>query len=129
MRDAVLVDVGAGEGYLSSAVSELLRLPLVGLDCSESNVHGAQSRSDKIVQGLDKRDAKHQRLNSHDDDKDKARPGVVHVRHTLTRETTEKELLALVNGALHAPPDAPRSLILLGLHACGELCATSFRLS
>jgi 2-polyprenyl-3-methyl-5-hydroxy-6-metoxy-1,4-benzoquinol methylase len=40
LSDAVLVDVGAGEGYLSSALSVLLHLPLVGIDCSESNVQG-----------------------------------------------------------------------------------------
>lgn len=41
-HDAVLVDVGAGEGYLSSALATLLRLPLVGIDCSQSNVQGTR---------------------------------------------------------------------------------------
>src|SRR5688500_16057223 len=44
LGNAVLVDVGAGEGYLSSALSVLLGLPLVGIDCSDSNVQGMYRR-------------------------------------------------------------------------------------
>ena len=56
-----ILDLGSGKGYLSQALALQYGLPVVGVDSSDSNTHGAQKRNEKLLKawrGLQKKSKK-----------------------------------------------------------------------
>ncbi|KAI9334879.1 methyltransferase domain-containing protein [Obelidium mucronatum] len=114
---ATIVDVGAGQGYLTHRLST--EYPCVAVDFDQIQTVGSVSRGNNIKKGYvkDIRGKKHegpqQQLNNVE------RKPVVYKTILINAE----KLQALVHEL--EQEDSGRDFVLVGLHACGDLSATA----
>ncbi|KAH0586135.1 hypothetical protein H2248_007401 [Termitomyces sp. 'cryptogamus'] len=95
-----IVDVGAGQGYVTRALHAQLGAPALALDGSSVQTHGSQARGGP---GLS---------------------GITHVTVHLTRAT----LVSAIDSWLSATATpTPAPVLLVALHACGTLTPDLFR--
>lgn len=101
-----IVDIGAGQGYLTQTVSALLDnrdLTIIALDNNDNQIEGSNVRVRKISE---------KNQNS----------GTTRIKHiTCHLSQNGQEFEKYVHGALSS--ENPRSL-LMGLHCCGDLSVT-----
>ncbi|KAI9331672.1 methyltransferase domain-containing protein [Zopfochytrium polystomum] len=98
-----IVDVGAGQGYLTHRLAA--HYPCVALDHSETQAAGSKARNDRLGR----------RRPAADD----ARPNIAY----KVLEVNESALLDVIND-IAAEGDGSDKLMLVGLHACGDLSAS-----
>lgn len=108
-----VVDIGSGKGYLGTFLSLKYQLNVVGIDCNESNSTIALSRSRKFVKywnGL----LRNKERKEFCEDNMKYTPITAHI-----------DAQSDVNFTLE---DATESVVLTGLHSCGDLSSTALRI-
>ncbi|KAF5382542.1 hypothetical protein D9615_002826 [Tricholomella constricta] len=101
LHDLRIVDVGAGQGYLTRALHAHFRSHTLALDNDHAQTHGAQARSGPRI------------------------PGLTHRTIHLTPAT----LVAAIDDWIPttSPTTVPAPVLLVALHACGSLTPDLFR--
>ncbi|KAG5639422.1 hypothetical protein H0H81_002290 [Sphagnurus paluster] len=94
-----IIDVGAGQGYLTRALHAHFHAPTLALDSDQVQTHGAQAR---------------------------AGPAISAITHR-TIHLTPAVLLAAIDDWLPTTGPGPYRLLLVALHACGPLTPDLFR--
>lgn len=108
-----VVDIGSGKGYLGTFLSLKYQLNVVGIDCSESNSTNALTRSRKFMKywnGI----LRSKQAKEFCEDNMKYTPITAHI-DTQTNVNFSVE-------------DTTESVVLTGLHSCGDLSSTALRM-
>lgn len=108
-----VLDIGSGKGYLGTFLSLKYQLNVVGIDCSESNSTNALSRSRKFMKYWNGILRNKTKVEFCEDDM-KYTPITAHI------DTQTDVDFSLEN--------ATESVVLTGLHSCGDLSATALRM-
>ncbi|CAE6538215.1 unnamed protein product [Rhizoctonia solani] len=123
----LIVDVGAGQGYLSHRLAQHPGTHVLALDGDEGQTEGATLRG----QGLSH--AERQRVRNREDhptdDRDTNSRLVAPVTHRTLFITSDSLLHAVDEwiGSLDNPEALPRPVLVTGLHACGSLTPAVLR--
>jgi len=130
-KNLAIIDAGDGKGYLSSRMALEFKLPVLGIDASQVNTHGAEKRSEKLKRAWDalvtraekvkngeeiSRVGRRKREKQNKDEK----PDTPQLYQTVTQfidDTTD--LKGLMKERF--PNDDFDSFCLTGLHTCGNL--------
>ncbi|CAG9854557.1 unnamed protein product [Phyllotreta striolata] len=109
-----LVDIGDGKGYLSSLLALHNKIPVLGVDASETNTDGSVKRIKKLSKVWNS-------ITS-----DAAKESSQHLYKQITKYVDENvDFLSLVSNTFLAEPEG---LGLIGLHTCGDLAPTCLKL-
>lgn len=113
-----LIDIGDGKGYLSSFLSLHHKIPVLGVDASETNTDGAIKR----VKKLSKLWNSISRKNSEKKTKETSSDLYKQITMFVDAKVNVKDLISNVFLT------SPSGIGLVGLHTCGNLSASSIRL-
>eukprot|EP01117_Protostelium_nocturnum_P017272 TRINITY_DN7010_c0_g1_i1.p1 TRINITY_DN7010_c0_g1~~TRINITY_DN7010_c0_g1_i1.p1 ORF type:complete len:496 (-),score=132.62 TRINITY_DN7010_c0_g1_i1:123-1433(-) len=111
-----IIDVGSGEGYLSSVLSYSYGLKVTGIDAQYSE--GANRRKSVLVKEIAAKYAKEDR----GEIKEKLEEDLNFIEFYLTSEIDEEGFRKLCGGNLG------EKIIMIGLHTCGSLACTMLKL-
>ncbi|XP_043277424.1 methyltransferase-like protein 25 [Venturia canescens] len=107
---SLVIDAGAGKGYLSTNISQKYGIPVLGIDSSENNIRGAIHRQGMILKKNRKKNLDNNAL--------------VHYSVQYIDEGTDyNELIRLQ----FAERNISNNYILSGLHTCGQLAHTMIK--
>ncbi|XP_024535155.1 methyltransferase-like protein 25 [Selaginella moellendorffii] len=115
-----IVDVGAGQGYLAQVLAFHHKLPVVAVDCSAHNTTVTNKRADRIQRYYASRSGR------------AANPGPKTATCLLGSGNENVSLDAFLSSISIRKEDEQRSheqhsIVLAGLHACGDLSANMLR--
>eukprot|EP00667_Euglena_gracilis_P010862 EG_transcript_11073 len=116
-----VVDVGAGEGYLSTHLHFTYGLSVTAVEGDEGIACRAAARTAKIAGKLQK-----WKLTC-PSAREATAPRLRHTAGLLTSSTTDTEFRRLVCGAESQPSEQPLRVCLAGLHACGRLSCLMYQ--
>jgi len=118
---SAVVDLGCGGGFLTQVLSFVQGLRVVGVDCQEDRKLGAEKRAAKFQSFLDSRSRVQDRRHS-------LHP---HVSDSAPSEKTPRAPDRISVATLDTTPSNQtlvNDAVIVGLHTCGNLSSTSFRL-
>ncbi|KAF7722108.1 hypothetical protein EC973_003688 [Apophysomyces ossiformis] len=110
---ASVMDLGAGQGYLSRALAFQHDFQVLAVDMSEVQTRGAQKFDKKASKLINKRDNSVQLSKLH---------------HVTEKVTPENVSHILRKWGSHGAEESEEKWLVCGLHACGDLSAMSMRL-
>lgn len=113
-----LIDIGDGKGYLSSFLSLHNKIPVLGIDASETNTEGAVNRVKKLSRVWNSI--------SNKDSSEKSKETSSDFYKQITMFVDDKINLSQLISDVFL--DIPTGIGLVGLHTCGDLAANSIRL-
>ncbi|KAI3688441.1 hypothetical protein L2E82_46021 [Cichorium intybus] len=114
VKTNTVIDVGAGQGYLSQVLSFEYQLSVIAIDASSHHGRITQARAQRIKKHYDARMRKSS-LGGRD----------MRMPKTVTCRVLSSDMLkALVNSE---NVDGQNDMLLTGLHACGDLSVTMLR--
>jgi len=102
----LVIDVGSGQGYVSLAIAMLSGVEVVGIDNMEHNGEAALKRMKHVASQKDAPPCKF---------------------HTITHNIAPGEDFSHILASFIS--QGPRRVLLLGLHACGDLTSTFLRMA
>ncbi|KAF8585737.1 hypothetical protein K439DRAFT_1409758 [Ramaria rubella] len=113
------VDIGAGQGYLSRALSNYpLSMNVLALDFSEIQTKGAERRTGNVQKKLPKT-ARTPGVNGHASDPSGGSRSLAHEILHITPHTLQSSVSRWVSTQSASGPPTP--VLLVALHACGSL--------
>uniref|UniRef100_A0A8D8PTA4 Methyltransferase-like protein 25 n=1 Tax=Cacopsylla melanoneura TaxID=428564 RepID=A0A8D8PTA4_9HEMI len=137
-----IIDLGGGQGYLSSILALQHGKKTLSLDYNQVNTHGAAVRSKKLEKlwiRSQKRQASYASVEHHGKNwkkKNKAPVCTVkeeelvvckeHCKQITHFVTPDSDISSMLSEAY--PQDSLHNVCLIGLHTCGDLSATTLRL-
>jgi hypothetical protein len=106
-----LVDVGAGLGYVSQAISSELGIDVIGLESVEMRCHAANQRQEKLV-------------------KSGGSETVMKMINFAVKDTeeSEREFCRILRQFCGSEDEGLNPVCLLGLHCCGDLTPLTIKL-
>lgn len=117
IKPTYIIDIGSGVGYLSCAIAISLQIPVLGLELKESNCKAAEIRKQKICSFLEKETGTNQTHLF------KSVP--YEINPNISSEQFREEILAFIKDNFSTPEKI--SILLIGLHTCGDLAPTIIR--
>lgn len=110
-----LIDIGDGKGYLSSMLALHYKIPVLGIDASETNTNGAVDRANKLS-----------RVWNGVVTNVKTRETSISLYRQITKYVDDQlDFFELVSNVFL---ESPKKLGLVGLHTCGNLTPTCLKI-
>lgn len=123
----LIVDVGAGQGYLSHKLAEHASTRVLALDGDEGQTEGATLRGKGFSHAERQRARTSKQDESVSDDHDERPTPVTHRTLFITSDSLLHAVDEWVAGLELDPEHAPHSVLVTGLHACGSLTPAVLR--
>eukprot|EP01102_Stenamoeba_stenopodia_P002519 TRINITY_DN12355_c0_g1_i2.p1 TRINITY_DN12355_c0_g1~~TRINITY_DN12355_c0_g1_i2.p1 ORF type:complete len:499 (-),score=109.62 TRINITY_DN12355_c0_g1_i2:25-1461(-) len=122
--NTTVIEVGSGHGYLSTALSSRFSLSVIGIDGCESYTVSAKQRAESVTKKRKKQSTETpQRL---EEEQPTIQPKFL--ASFIPPDTTPDKFQELLQLPATEAPSSKTSMVLVGLHTCGDLAPTMLRL-
>ncbi|KAG8691233.1 hypothetical protein FRC11_005731 [Ceratobasidium sp. 423] len=123
----LIVDVGAGQGYLSHRLAEHAGTRVLALDGDEGQTEGATLRSKGLSHAERQRARNHEGPLTNGGDSTRLAPPVTHRTLFITSDSLLHAVDKWIGDLDFDRGTSPRPVLITGLHACGSLTPAVLR--